>query len=210
MDFKRKTSNSKTYLYSSWPAVSRISWKTIRPTSLKESLVPVGRNPIKIKKLKLQNNNSYLLNLQRQLCPEILLINCSEKCLKIQKNTPSLESYSSNLTKKQPLYSTDCFLWIFKLFYQSLFTKYLSMTISQRCCGIFVFNFKHDFPKTCFHITNVKFSVEYGVFNVSISNLFPIYFSPPNVYFLFVMLCAIWYHLYNLKTWKTSMKECHF
>ena len=25
---------------------------------------------------------------------------------------------------------------------------------------------------------------------------------------VFVMLCAIWYHLYNLKTLKTPMEEC--
>ena len=27
---------------------------------------------------------------------------------------------------------------------------------------------------------------------------------------LYVMLSAIWYHLYNLKNWKTPMEECYF
>ena len=29
-------------------------------------------------------------------------------------------------------------------------------------------------------------------------------------FYTFVMFCAICYHLYNLKTWKTLMEECHF
>ena len=29
-------------------------------------------------------------------------------------------------------------------------------------------------------------------------------------WFKFHALCAIWYYLYNLKTWKTPMQECYF
>ena len=29
-------------------------------------------------------------------------------------------------------------------------------------------------------------------------------------FYTFAMFCAICYHLYNLKTWKTLMEECHF
>ena len=28
--------------------------------------------------------------------------------------------------------------------------------------------------------------------------------------FIYVVLCSIWYHLHNLKMWKTPMEECYF
>ena len=127
MDFKRKTSNSKTYLYSSWPAVSRISWKTIRPTSLKESLVPVGRNPIKIKKLKLQNNNSYLLKSTKTAVPR----NSADKLFWEMSKNSKEHTFSWVLLQQLKLKNNLHILLIVSCEFLSFFTNHFSLNICQ-------------------------------------------------------------------------------